>query len=107
MLWAFRGYLDFMNPMNILVEPIAISFHEVFLKVKVNTSTSLLTTLYASPRFAERKITWEKLSYLSDFVSLPWLLMGDFNEISHPYEKFGGNPPYRYKMLFFNIRKTF
>lgn len=37
-------------------------------------------------------------------MTLPWLVIGDFNEITNPTEKFGGRPPSRAKMeLFLNF----
>lgn len=89
------------NPLNILVEPLATYFHEVYFKVQVSSSIFLLTALYASPDFYIRKTIWE-LSYLSNFITTPWLVMGDFNDISHPNEKFGGNPLTERKMKIFN-----
>lgn len=100
---GFSGGIKILwNSLNILVEPMATSFHKVFLKVQVNSSPFLLTALYASPTFAIRKNTWEKLANIANFFSIPWLIMDDFNEISHPNEKFGGNPPNKVKMNLFN-----
>lgn len=86
------------NPLSLLVEPIASVFHEVYFKVQVNYSPFLLTTLYASLEFSIRKTIWNKLSYLFDFITSPWIIIGDFNDISSPNEKLGGNSPSRTKM---------
>ena len=40
---------------------------------------------------------WEYLSSLSSSLVVPWVLLGDFNEIIRPSEVFGGN---------FNISQT-
>lgn len=85
------------NPHNITVEPHSTSFFEVHLQIQVSYNIFILTALYASPKFNIRKNLWHKLSNIASFISLPWLLMGDFNEISHPREKFGGRPANRVK----------
>lgn len=90
------------NPSNIIVELITTVFHEIYLKIQVNSLTFLLTALYAPPNFYDRKPLWEKLAYLSNFIPISWLIMGDFNDISMANEKFGGRPPSQLKMNTFN-----
>lgn len=79
------------KPRNILVEPIGTAFHEIHFKVQVINNICILTAMYASPKFSIKKQLWEKLTYLASFINLPWLLIGDFNDISKPNEKFGGS----------------
>lgn len=43
------------NPINIVVELITSTFHEVYLRVQVHSSTFLLTALYASVTNAIRR----------------------------------------------------
>lgn len=50
----------------------------------------LISSVYASPRIAERRILWSNLSKVASLHSLPWLLLGDFNEILIGEDKFGG-----------------
>uniref|UniRef100_A0A803Q084 Reverse transcriptase domain-containing protein n=1 Tax=Cannabis sativa TaxID=3483 RepID=A0A803Q084_CANSA len=46
---------------------------------------------YGSPVVAQRKFTWELLKKLKDSAPLmPWLVMGDFNEIISHSDKLGG-----------------
>ncbi|XP_060959448.1 uncharacterized protein LOC133030655 [Cannabis sativa] len=46
---------------------------------------------YGSPVVAQRKFTWELLKKLKDSAPLlPWLVMGDFNEIISHTDKLGG-----------------
>lgn len=97
-----RGIWVLWNPHNVAIEPISTSFHKIHLKVQANFQIFLLTALYASPNFSVRKQTRNKLSELSEHINLPWLLMGDFNEINKPQEKFGGRPPNRIKIETFN-----
>lgn len=90
------------NPHNITVELIATAFHEIHFKIHVNFTILILTAIYANPTFNIRKLLWEKLARLASFINLPWLLMGDFNDISLPCEKFGGCSLNRMKMRTFN-----
>ncbi|GAU43787.1 hypothetical protein TSUD_378120 [Trifolium subterraneum] len=52
----------------------------------------ILTVVYASPRDNERNETWQKLRNLADTINIPWLMIGDFNEIAKLDEKKGGAP---------------
>lgn len=61
-------------------------------KVPNTNSTFLLSAIYASPRYRERKILWENLETIAETHKYPWLALGDFNEILCESEKFGGRP---------------
>ena len=50
----------------------------------------LLTAVYAPPQFHKRKLFWEYLQNLAMYVSLPWVLLGDFNDMISDEEKLGG-----------------
>lgn len=90
------------NPQNFLVEPIGNVFREIHFKVQVNYNIFILTALYASPSYYIRKQLWDKLSISSSFINLPWLLIGDFNDISSPRKNLEVSPPNRMKMRTFN-----
>ena len=66
---------------------------EIHTSVKVHSSdlTWLIYAIYASPRLAERRILWENLKIVAHLHNLPWLMLGDFNEILSEEDKFGGN----------------
>ena len=65
---------------------------EIHATVKVcsNNLSWLLSTIYASPCIVERKILWSNLSQVAQLHSLPWLLLGDFNEVLSGEDKFRG-----------------
>ena len=67
---------------------------EIHASVKVKSSHLywLFTTVYASPRFRERRLLWNNLKYVSSVHNLPWIIAGDFNELLPSEEKFGGRP---------------
>lgn len=52
----------------------------------------LLTAVYASPRYAERKLLWDNLAHVAALHNLPWVIAGDFNEVLMGEDKFGGRP---------------
>ncbi|XP_061349159.1 uncharacterized protein LOC133294495 [Gastrolobium bilobum] len=58
----------------------------------IHQQAFLYTVIYASPREEIRKRLWDDLLQLSEDISVPWLIAGDFNEIAFPSEKRGGAP---------------
>ncbi|XP_057425891.1 uncharacterized protein LOC130719279 [Lotus japonicus] len=50
----------------------------------------MCTAVYASPILAQREALWRHLSGLRSDIVIPWLLVGDMNEILHPSEVRGG-----------------
>jgi hypothetical protein len=51
-----------------------------------------LTGIYGDPRWEDKYKTWDKLRELNQSSNLPWVIIGDFNEILYSHEKEGGNP---------------
>lgn len=49
----------------------------------------LLTAVYGSPEASDRKGLWQSLSAASNFHRLPWLVLGDFNQVISSDEKLG------------------
>ena len=39
-----------------------------------------LTGFYGNPETSKRKESWDKMKHLGTTSSLPWLVIGDFNE---------------------------
>ena len=52
----------------------------------------LLSAIYDSPRFAERCLIWENLNSVAELHAMPWVIVGDFNEVLMGDDKFGGRP---------------
>lgn len=59
--------------------------------MRLSNFTWLISTFYASPRLAERQILWSNLKTVAHLHNLPWLMLGDFNEVLCGDDKFGGN----------------
>jgi hypothetical protein len=51
-----------------------------------------LTGVYGEPRCEDKYKTWDRIRELHSQHNLPWVLIGDFNEILFSHEKEGGNP---------------
>lgn len=49
-----------------------------------------LTGFYGNPVTAKRMESWSLLKHLSGLSQLPWLMIGDFNEIKNLSKKEGG-----------------
>ena len=50
-----------------------------------------LTGIYGEPKWEDKYKTWDKLRDLKNTSDLPWVVIGDFNEILYSHEKEGGN----------------
>lgn len=85
------GGLAIMWSSEITVQITFYSRHHIDMQVqKANGKLWRCTGVYEHPKASERKHTWTLLRSLSGLFSLPWLCFGDFNEILHLNEKFGG-----------------
>ena len=73
--------------------PLSSTKQEIHATVKMRSSNIswLLFAIYASPRLAERRILWGNLKTVAHLHNLPWLKIGDFNEVLCDDDKFGGN----------------
>ena len=52
----------------------------------------LMSAIYASPRYAERRLLWDNLSKVAKLHTLHWIIVGDFNEVLLGEDKFRGRP---------------
>lgn len=88
---------------NINVRRLALD--PMFIDVKIedsnNNSAWRLTGMYGEFRWANKHLTWSRMRQLHQSQNLPWLLVGDLNEIQFLHEKEGGNPrPMQYMQAF-------
>ena len=60
---------------------------------KVTSKQCMLTALYAPVRSRDKDIFCNNLKQLNMLITLPWCLIGDFNELLQPSDKVGGAPP--------------
>ncbi|KAL0009751.1 hypothetical protein SO802_004859 [Lithocarpus litseifolius] len=61
------------------------------------------TGLYGHPKTSKREESWRLLVNLSTRSDLPWVCMGDFNEIRHRGEKEGGGDRPEWQMRAFSL----
>ena len=75
------------------VTQLAKAEQEIHVTVKVlDPNLSLvLSSIYASPRLVECKLLWNNLAFIASLHQLPWLMVGDFNELLSCHDKQGGN----------------
>lgn len=71
---------------------LASTKQEIHATVKVcSTNLSwLFTAIYASPHLAERRILWSNIEEVGHLHNLPWLMVGEFNEVLCGADKFRG-----------------
>ncbi|KAI9111205.1 hypothetical protein K1719_017816 [Acacia pycnantha] len=63
-----------------------------------------LTTVYAIPHSNLRSVLWENLQRLSQSISIPWSIIGDFNDILSSGERSGGRGSNSSRMKWFQDR---
>lgn len=91
----FRGMIILWKDHEVEhVDPIAVTNQKIHTNVQVCPTFPpwILSLVYASTRFNNRKILWDNLEQIFITHTLPWVLCGDFNEINSTADKFGGNP---------------
>ena len=69
-----------------------MKFGRNFIDVQVenaNSRTWRCTRFYGFPETSKRRDSWELLRSLSSISSLPWVCIGDFNDLLHNSEKRG------------------
>lgn len=55
-----------------------------------NKAACVIYVVYASPNVMVRSFLWEFLRSLGHVFTAPWLLIGDWNQVLHPWDKMGG-----------------
>jgi exonuclease III len=77
------------------VDHLCSTEQEIHASVKVRSSNYLwlISAIYGSPCRSERRILWDNLKIIAGLNNLPWVMLGDFNDILLCEEKWGGNRP--------------
>ena len=106
--WFLVEPVGFAGGILILWDPARVSLHVinsnaqgVHALVEVNTNNFFLSTIYANTKFRIRKNLWNDLIDVAHNIDMPWLVIGDFNEVLSQNEKWGGNAvkPHRIAMF--------
>ena len=80
---------------NVDVDVQTSSPHHIDALINQNGVIWHFTGFYGHPETSRRGESWDLMRYLNASFSLPWLLLGDFNEILHPNKYYGsGSQPY-------------
>ena len=102
---GFSGgiWLLWNEGLSFSVEIITCSEHIIHALIKVHSPSLsfLFTAVYAPPQFNKCKPFWDYLQNLTVNISLPWLLLGDFNDMISEEEKLGGLLVNRTRMMAF------
>ncbi|CAN1801891.1 hypothetical protein LINPERHAP1_LOCUS23152 [Linum perenne] len=79
------------NDPNITITTLSSSTQFLHFRAQNDLGKSCLTiVVYAAPNLMGRRVLWKDLKGLSNLISEPWLLVGDFNAMIEPSEKSGG-----------------
>ena len=92
---GYAGGIWVLQNTEVMDVPILASIEqEIPAAIKVHSSNLswLITVIYASLRYRERHILWDNLNQVATLHNLPWLVLGDFNEILSSENKLGGRP---------------
>ncbi|KAJ6418599.1 hypothetical protein OIU84_001878 [Salix udensis] len=79
------------NGSSVSLQVIAHASQSITALVHVRNKCWLLTVVYANSNPRIRESLWTYFDGLAKTSNLPWLVMGDFNDISCASEKCGGN----------------
>ncbi|KAL9659758.1 hypothetical protein QQ045_024567 [Rhodiola kirilowii] len=82
---------------NIEVEILSFSFNHIDSIVK-DKCEFRLTSFYGEPAVSDRIIGWNLLRWLGERWSLPWVVVGDFNEVTCSTEVQGGRGRHNWQM---------
>ncbi|XVF24392.1 hypothetical protein REPUB_Repub13aG0124000 [Reevesia pubescens] len=70
------------------IEVVAHSSQLIHAIVRLNNNCKwLLTAIYGSPEVVERSMLWKSLILANEVHQLPWLVLGDFNQVLSADEK--------------------
>ena len=92
--WFCWGILLLWNPDRVTIHITGGSTQSVHGLVEVRNpiSSFLLSSIYASTNALKRQSLWDELVIVANTLNVPWVAVGDFNDILCQSEKFGGRP---------------
>ncbi|GLT46072.1 hypothetical protein SLA2020_198580 [Shorea laevis] len=88
-----RGGLAVLWTEDVQIQLLSYSQSHIDMEIRDMTDFSWhLTGFYGHPETGRRHESWALLKSLKSSSTLPWVCLGDFNEIMRQSEKVGGNP---------------
>ncbi|KAK3212007.1 hypothetical protein Dsin_016713 [Dipteronia sinensis] len=72
------------------LQVVASTRHCITALVEDHSSVWVLTVVYANPRVTTKRLLWKYLDSIRKCFALPWLIVGEFNEITNTCDKRGG-----------------
>lgn len=97
------GGLALLWRKDVVVDLLSMSVHHIDVVVRdgLGEEEWRCTGFYGWPETHNRHLSWSLLTLLASQSSLPWLCIGDFNEIMWGREKLGGNDRAESQMVCF------
>ncbi|XP_019150699.1 PREDICTED: uncharacterized protein LOC109147555 [Ipomoea nil] len=89
---GLSGGMAFLWKKNNTVRLLSYSQSHIDVEVSLFNRLWRMTCIYGIPERNRREETWDLLRTLKDRSLLPWVVIGDFNNLLYQAEKKGGNP---------------
>lgn len=88
---------------SVTLNILTVNNQAIHASVQVNSPHPnwLFSAIYASPNFALRLNLWDHLASFASTHTLPWLVVGDFNDILSSNEKFSSSPSSQRRIVAF------
>ncbi|XP_019154282.1 PREDICTED: uncharacterized protein LOC109150753 [Ipomoea nil] len=86
------GGLALLWKKNNIARLLSYSKNHVDVEVTIREKIWRMTCFYGFPQRHRRREAWQLLSGLKEKSALPWVVVGDFNDLLYQHEKRGGNP---------------
>lgn len=84
-----RGLWMLWNEEKISMNILECSHYKIKAYVEYQRKGWLFTLVYASPHFQARQALWHYLDCVPRLSSLPWIIIGNFNEVLYNTERQG------------------
>lgn len=87
---GFAGGILVMWNESVNVQVIHSTFQVVHFMVSENNLSWVLSCSYVQPHCQMKELFWEEMTSFAYNLNLPWVVIGDFNDIASSEEKSGG-----------------